>query len=160
VAGLILGSYFPLVSQAMLGDIGVGPYSLCVMFGAGILLSTFFYNLFFMNLPINGAPLEIFEYFKEPIRAHLLGVLSGVVWMLGLEASLVSAQAEGKANVGPALSFGLLQGAVLIAALWGLFYWKELPEADGKVRSLLIVMMALMVCGIGLMAVAPVWTNG
>jgi glucose uptake protein len=159
--GFILGSYFPLVSNAVEGETGVGPYSLCVLFAVGIFLSTFFFNLFFMNLPVSGAPLEIFDYFKSTRRQHILGVLSGLMWMFGLAANLVSAAVvEGKAIVGQAVSYGLLQGSVLIAAIWGLLYWKEFKDADGRVRSLLIIMLVLFVCGIGLIAVAPVWTRG
>jgi glucose uptake protein len=160
IAGLILGSYFPLVTRAMAGDAGLGPYSESVMFAVGIVMSTFFYNLFFMNLPISGRPLEILEYFRATGRQHLLGLLAGAVWILGLIAALVSSASEGKAVVGRAISFGLLQGAVLIAALWGLLYWKEFPGADGRIRSMLLIVIALLVCGIGVVAVAPVWTRG
>jgi glucose uptake protein len=155
VGGLILGSYFPLVSNAMEGEVGVGPYSVCVLFAVGIFLSTFFYNLFLMNLPVSGPPIEVFDYFKSTLRQHLLGLISGAVWLCGFAASLVSATTEGKAAVGPAISFGLLQGSVVIAALWGLLFWKEFTEADGRVRSMLLIMLVLLVCGIGLIAVAP-----
>jgi glucose uptake protein len=156
VGGLILGSFMPLVSDAMSSEIGVGPYSLCVMFALGAFFSTFFFNLFFMNLPITGAPLEIFDYFKLTGRQHLLALISGVVWMCGLLASLISAAAEGGALVGSALSYGLFQGSVLIATLWGLLYWKEFAGADTRVRSMLLVMLVLLVCGIGMIAIAPV----
>jgi hypothetical protein len=49
---------------------------------------------------------------------------------------------------------------VIIAALWGLLYWKEFQEADGRVKSILFVTLALFVCGIGLVSVAPVFTRG
>lgn len=160
LGGAILGSYFPLVTNAMEGETGVGPYSMCVLFAIGIFLSTFFFNLFFMNLPVSGAPLEIFDYFKSTARQHLLGLISGMVWLFGMAASLVSAAVEGKAVVGPAISYGLLQGSVLLAALWGMLVWKEFKDADGRVRSLLVIMLVLFVCGIGLVAVAPVWTRG
>jgi len=158
--GLILGSYFPLVSMAMEGEVGVGAYSVCVLFAAGILLSTIFYNLFFMNLPVSGPPIEIFDYFKSTSRQHLLGLLAGVVWLLGLAAGLVSAAVEGKAQVSPAISYGLLQGSVLIASLWGLLVWKEFKDADGRVRAMLVIMLVLFVCGIGLVSVASVSTKG
>jgi glucose uptake protein len=160
VGGLILGSYFPLVTRAMEGDAGAGPYLMAVLFAVGVFLSTFFYNLFFMNLPVSGAPLEIHEYLGVTIRQHILGLLAGVMWAVALVADLVSSAAEGKAIVGRAISYGLLQGAVVIAAFWGLLYWKEYYEADGRVRSILLIMIALLVCGIGLVAVAPVWTRG
>jgi glucose uptake protein len=160
IGGIILGSYFPLVSNAMEGEAGVGPYSLCVLFALGVFLSTFFFSLFFMNLPVSGPPLEIFDYFKSTGRQHLFGVFSGMVWLFGLLASLVAAAVDAKATVGQAVSFGLLQGSVLIAALWGMLVWKEFQDADGRVRSLLVIMLVLFVCGIGLVAVAPVWTRG
>jgi glucose uptake protein len=124
------------------------------------MLSTFFFNLFFMNLPVSGPPLEIFEYFKSTARQHLLGLISGMIWSFGLAASMVSAAVEGKAAVGSAISFGLLQGSLLIAAISGLLIWKEFNEADGRVRSMFLIMLVLFVCGIGLVAVAPVWTRG
>jgi glucose uptake protein len=160
LGGLILGSYMPLVSNAMEGEVGVGPYSLCVLFSIGIFLSTFFFNLFFMNLPISGPPIEVFDYFKSTLRQHLLGVASGAMWSLGLVSSMAAAAAEATASVGPGLNYGLFQGSVLIAALWGLLFWKEFAGADGRIRSLLVIMMVLFVCGIGLVAVAPVWTKG
>jgi glucose uptake protein len=160
IAGVILGSYFPLVTKAMEGENGVGPYSVCVLFAAGIFISTFFFNLFFMNLPIDGAPLEIFDYFKSTGRQHLLGVFAGALWIFGLAASMVASATEGKAVVGQAISYGLFQGSLLIAALWGMLVWKEFSDADGRVRSMLAIMLALFVCGIGLVAVAPVWTRG
>jgi glucose uptake protein len=160
IGGVILGSYLPLISNAMEGEAGVGPYSLCVLFAAGIVVSTFFFNLFFMNLPLAGAPLEIFDYFKASGKQHLFGLIAGALWILGLAASLVAAATEGKAVVAPAISYGLLQGSLLIAALWGLLVWKEFADADGKVRSMLAIMLVLFVCGIGLVAVSPVWTRG
>ena len=156
IAGIILGSHFPLIANATSGDTGLGPYSVAVMFAIGVFLSTFLYNLFLMNLPISGPPLEILEYFKVLSRQHLLGFLSGAMWIAGLLASLVAASADKSAQVESAVSYGLLQGAVFVAALWGLVYWKEFPHADGRIRSLLLIMLVLFVVGIGLIAVAPV----
>jgi glucose uptake protein len=156
LAGAILGSYVPLLSGSMDSDTGVGPYSAVVLFALGIFLSTFFFNLFFMNLPVSGPPVEIFDYFKVTLRQHLLGLAGGAVWITGLAASLVSAAVEAKAAVGPALAYGMLQGSVVIAAIWGMLVWKEFAEADGKVRSLLAIMLVLLVCGICLVSLAPV----
>jgi glucose uptake protein len=158
--GALMGSYLPLAANAMEGETGVGPYSFTFLFAVGIFLSTFFFNLFFMNLPVSGAPLEIFDYFKSTLRQHVLGVICGAVWILGLVANLTAAAAEGKASVGPAISYGLFQGSVVIAALWGLLYWKEFAEADGRVRAMLVIMVVLFVCGIGLVSVAPIITKG
>jgi glucose uptake protein len=160
LGGLILGSYVPLISSAMEGEVGVGPYSLCVLFSIGIFLSTFFFNLFFMNLPVSGPPIEVFDYFKSTMRQHLLGLGSGALWILGLLASMAAAAVDATASVGVGLGYGLLQGSVLVAALWGLLVWKEFAGADGRIRAMLLTMLVLFVCGIGLVAVAPVWTKG
>jgi glucose uptake protein len=158
--GLFIGSYFPLIGKAMEGDAGLGPYAVGVMFALGLVFSTFLFNLILMNLPISGAPVEIFDYFKGTLRQHLLGFLGGAIWYVGMVAAFVASAAEGKASVGPALGYSLTQGAVVIAALWGLFYWKEFKDSDGRVKSILFITLALFVCGIGLVAVAPVWTRG
>jgi glucose uptake protein len=59
--------------------------------------------------------------------------------------------------VGPAISYAIGQGAVLVSTLWGLLYWKEFEGAPAGVNRLLAVMIALMVCGLGLIAVAPLF---
>jgi glucose uptake protein len=160
VGGLFVGSYFPLLGLAMQGDAGLGPYSIGVLFAVGLIFSTFLFNLILMNLPISGAPVEIFDYFKGSLRQHLLGVFGGIIWYTGMVCGYVAAAAEGKANVGPALGYALTQGAVVIAALWGLFYWNEFKDADGRVKAILFITIALFVCGIGLVSVSPVFTRG
>jgi glucose uptake protein len=158
--GLLFGCYLPLISRAMEGDAGVGPYSIGVMFAIGVFVSTFFYNLFFMNLPVSGPPVEILEYVRGTLRQHVMGLLAGVVWFIGFGTTFVAAAAESTAVVSPAISYSLQQGGMLIAVLCGLLYWKEFNGADGRVRSLLFIMLTLFICGIGLVAVAPVWTRG
>jgi glucose uptake protein len=155
LAGVVLGSYFPIIAHSMSGEAGLGPYAVSVMFAVGVFFSTFVYNLFLMNLPVSGKPLEILDYIKVSARDHRLGVLSGVIWMTGMVASLVSAAAEGTSAVNSSISYGLLQGGVVIAAIWGLMVWKEYDQADGRVRSLLFIMLILFVFGIGLVSLAP-----
>jgi glucose uptake protein len=158
--GLFVGSYFPLIGMATQGDAGLGPYAVGVIFALGLVFSTFLFNLILMNLPITGAPVEIFDYFKGTLRQHLLGLTGGAIWYVGMIAAYVAATAEGKASIGPALGYGLTQGAVIVAALWGLLYWKEFQEADGRVKAILFVTLALFVCGIGLVSISPVFTRG
>jgi glucose uptake protein len=158
--GVFVGSYFPLIGLAMQGEAGLGPYSVGVLFAIGLVFSTFVFNLILMNLPIAGAPVEIFDYFKGTLRQHLLGLLGGVIWYVGMVAGYVAAAAEGTANIGPALAYALTQGAVVIAALWGLLYWKEFKDADGRVKAILFVTLALFVCGIGLVSFSPVLSRG
>ena len=155
VAGLLMGSFFPLLQNAMGGEIGLGPYAVSFMFSLGVFFSTFVFNLVFMNLPIQGAPVEIGDYFRGNVKSHVLGVVGGMVWSAGLICNLVAATAEGPAKVGPAVSYGIGQGATMVSALWGIFIWKEFVGADGKVKGLVAGMLVLFVGGLAMISIAP-----
>jgi glucose uptake protein len=155
IAGVLMGSFFPLLQNAMASEIGLGPYAVAFVFSLGVFFSTFVFNLVFMNLPIEGSPIEIMEYFKGNLKSHLLGIVGGMIWMAGLIANLVAATGEGNAKVGPAVSYGIGQGATMISALWGLLVWREFAGADSKVKSLVAVMLVLFVGGLTLISMAP-----
>ncbi|MDQ6665243.1 MAG: hypothetical protein M3Z23_12715 [Acidobacteriota bacterium] len=160
VSGLLMGSFFPLVEMAKGDpDIGLGPYAVGVVFALGVFLSTFVFNLFFMNLPVEGEPVEILEYFRGKAKQHGLGILGGFIWSTGAIANFVAASAQGKAQVGPAVSYAIGQGATMVSALWGLLVWKEFAGADFRVRSMLGVMFALFIVGLALVSVAPLFTG-
>jgi glucose uptake protein len=56
------------------------------------------------------------------------------------------------ANVaGPALSYGLGQGATLVGALWGVFVWKEFKDAPPGTNKLLAAMFLFYVLGLGIL---------
>jgi glucose uptake protein len=155
VAGLFMGSFFPLLQNGMGTDIGLGPYAITFLFAIGVFFSTFVFNLIFMNLPVEGPPVEIGQYFRGTLKSHAFGVLGGVIWCAGLISNLAAASAEGKAQVGPAVSYGIGQGATMVSALWGLFVWREFAGADSKVRTLIAVMLILFVSGLALISIAP-----
>jgi len=62
--------------------------------------------------------------------------------------------AAGKA--GYAISYGLGQGATLIAALWGVFIWKEFSDAPKGTNILLVLMFMCFVTGLGLIVYAGI----
>lgn len=157
VSGLLMGSFYPLVQMSTESEIGLGPYAVSVMFSVGVLLSTFVFNLYFMNLPIQGAPVPLGAYFKGSARNHLLGVAGGMIWCVGAVANFVAAAAQGQASVGPAVSYALGQGATMISALWGLLVWKEFAGASPRVRLLLTLMMILFLAGLALVSIAPLY---
>ena len=70
-------------------------------------------------------------------------VLGGAVWCLGTAFSYIAA---GKA--GAAISYALGQGAPMIAAVWGVFIWKEFKGADRKTNTLLAVMFLFFIAGL------------
>ena len=70
-------------------------------------------------------------------------MLGGLIWGLGNGINLVAA---GKA--GPAISYGLGQGATLVSALWGILVWKEFAGAPRTSHVLNLAMILLFVAGL------------
>ncbi len=161
IGGAVAGGFFPLINSARTGENGLGPYSLGLFFAIGILMSTFVFNLFFMNLPIHGEPIEFTAYFNGKAKFHLLGLLGGALWYAWFCTTLVAARAEGQNIVSPVTSRALLLGAILIGSIWGLMRWKEFSGASGKTRTLLLIALLIFVVGAaGLTAAAGLAANG
>jgi len=165
-SGVLMGSFYPLVVMAKsnewggtAGENGLGPYAIGVVFALGVFFSTFIFNLFFMNLPVEGEPLELLEYFKGLPKQHLLGVAGGIVWCSGTIANFVGSSAPEAVQVGPAISLALGQGAAMVSALWGLLVWKEFEGADTRIKSLLVIMFVLFIAGLGMISVAPLFPS-
>ena len=70
------------------------------------------------------------QYFSGKISTHLVGILGGLIWDLGNILNLIAA---GKS--GPVISYGLGQGATLVAALWGGFIWKKFKNAPNSLAD-------------------------
>ena len=148
--GIVLGSFFPLIVLGQTGENGLGPYSIGWVFAMGVLVSTFVFNLFFMNLPVQGRAIDMTDFFKARFSLHLKGLIGGILMYVAVIAAFVAARAEGAAHVQPFISYGLGQIGIVIAALWGILRWKEFADASPKVKSELGFMLVLLVVGIGL----------
>jgi glucose uptake protein len=161
VAGGIMLSCSPqLVDAARESENGLGPYAIVFIFTVAMAASTFVFSLFFMNLPVQGKPVDFGEYFKGSVRQHSLGIFGGILFSAGTLASLIAYRAEGVAHAGPALSYAMSQGAPVISALWGLIVWKEFADADSKDKTYMFVMLVLFAAGIAAVAAAPQFTAG
>ena len=57
-------------------------------------------------------------------------------------------------KAGAAISYGLGQGATMVAAFWGVFIWKEFVGGPKINRTLLTCMFILFLSGIGLIIYA------
>jgi len=164
-SGLLMGSFYPLVEMGKAGELGLGPYAIGFAFAVGIFISTIPFNLFFMNLPVQGEALLPRDYLRGTGKQHLLGLLGGMIWAVGTLSNFVVSSAVRPANpstplapavplLGPAISYALGQGATLISALWGLFVWKEFQGADGRTRMLIGIMLACFAVGLALISIA------
>jgi len=155
VSGVLMGSFYPLVELSRSGDVGLGPYSVAFFFGIGVFFSTFIFNLYFMNLPVEGEPVGFPEYFTGRFGNHVWGILGGIIWCVGAICNFVAA--SGSAKVGPAVSYGLGQGATMVSAFWGIFVWKEFAGSEGRVKLLLAIMFVLFIGGLTLISMAPLY---
>jgi glucose uptake protein len=160
ISGVLMGSFYPLVETAKGGGIemaGLGPYAVAFLFAVGVFLSTFVFNLYFLNLPVQGEPLSMFQYFHGSLKQHGLGIVGGLIWCIGAIANFVAASAPKSVQVGPAISYAVGQGATMVSALWGLFVWREFAGADSKTRLLLALMLILFIAGLLAVAMAPLY---
>lgn len=125
------------------------PYTAVFIFSIGIFLSNFVFNTILMKKPFTGTPVNYAEYFKGKFTTHLVGILGGLIWGIGNSFNLIAA---GKA--GTAISYGLGQGATLIAALWGVFIWKEFKQSPKGTGVYLITMFLFFILGLALIIYA------
>ena len=156
LAGLIMSFFSALVYNGVDLDNFAAPaagkltpYTAMVIFALGVFLSNFVVNTIVMKKPFVGEPVTYKQYFAGNMKTHLVGVLGGVIWALGTSLNYISA---GKA--GAAVSYALGQGAPMIAAIWGVFIWKEFKGARKGVYGLLALMFALFVAGLACVVVA------
>lgn len=156
-AGVLMGLFYPVVELSKQTDLGLGPYAAAFFFALGILFTTPIFNIFFMNLPVEGQPVSFGEYFRGTTRQHLLGLAGGIIWATGTIANFVAASAPKSVGVGPAVSYAIGQGATLVSTLWGLLLWKEFAGATSGVRARLAVMLALYVVGLAMLSLAPLY---
>ncbi|MDP3914152.1 MAG: GRP family sugar transporter [Bacteroidota bacterium] len=148
VGGVLMALFYRFVASSMVSnfeqpDAGfLTPYTAVFIFSIGILISNFIFNTILMKKPFEGAPVTYSQYFNGSLKEHFTGILGGIIWCIGMTLSIIAA---GKA--GFAISYGLGQGATLVAALWGVFIWKEFKGTAG-VKGWLVAMFILFVLGL------------
>ena len=156
VAGILMAFFYRFVAAAMDLDNFAAPaagkatpYTAIFIFSLGVLISNFLFNTLVMKRPFVGEPVSYKEYFKGNGKTHLVGMLGGAIWCLGTAFSYI---ASGKA--GAAISYALGQGAPMIAAIWGVFIWKEFKGAKKNVYWLLGLMFLFFIAGLGCIIVS------
>jgi glucose uptake protein len=157
LCGVLMGFFYRFVASAMSPDFidmepgKLSPYTALVFFALGIFLSNFVLNTAIMFKPFSGEPVAPAAYFRGAGRDHVWGVVGGMIWATGMMFSII---AFGVA--GPAISYGLGQGATLVAAFWGVFIWKEFADAPKGTRGLIAAMFAAFLVGLGLIILAGI----
>lgn len=155
LSGLLMGSFYPLVSRAMNGEHATGPYAAAFFLAVGVAACAVPVNYLFMRFPLDtGRPVEMRDYRIAPLRWHLSGMLGGAIWCTGALSNFLASKAH---IVGPAVSYSIGQGATMISAAWGVFIWHEFASAAPRAKVLLTWMFILFLCGLGTIAIAPLF---
>jgi glucose uptake protein len=163
IAGLLMGYFYRFVAASMFeirfetGQLLVdpepgklSPYTALIVFSAGLLLSNFVWNSLVMARPFVGDPVPYGDYIRKGnSRLHLVGILGGVIWSVGMSLSIIASGAAGFA-----ISYGLGQGATMVAAFWGIFIWQEFKDAPAGTNKLIAAMFASFILGLSLIVAA------
>ncbi len=155
VGGFLMAFFYVFVAKSMslnFSNPEIGkftPYGAVFVFSIGILLSNFLFNTILMKKPIEGPPLDTVDYFIGKLRVHLVGILGGIIWCVGMSFSIIASE-----KAGPAISYGLGQGATMVAAFWGIFIWKEFKDAPKQTNGLIVGMFVLFFVGLVLIILA------
>lgn len=156
LAGVLMAFFYRFVAAAM--DLNnfespaagmMTPYTAFFIFSVGIFISNFIFNTLVMKKPFQGEPVTYKAYFNGNMKTHLVGVLGGLIWALGTALSYIAA---GKA--GAAISYALGQGAPMIAAIWGVFVWKEFKGSNKQTNVLLALMFLLFISGLAFIIIS------
>jgi len=151
LAGLCIAFFYRFVASSMATDFSpadagkISSYTAVVFFSIGALICTAIVNPIFMAKPVQGEPVKMNEWFRASSKTHLLGMLGGSIWCLGNSVSFMSVGAAS-----PAISYGLSNSAPVVAALWGIFVWKEFKDAPKGTNTLLSLMFVCYLIGLGM----------
>ena len=157
-AGLLMGFFFRFVADSMSSNFStpeagkLTPYGAFFIFSIGVLVSNFLWNSIVMVKPFSGPSVSYKDYFsKGNLKLHSIGWLGGIIWAIGMSLSLIASE-----QAGFAISYGLGQGATMIAAIWGVFVWKEFAQASPKIKKYINLMFAFFIIGLGLIIYARI----
>lgn len=148
-AGIVMGGFYRFVASSMSSNFStpetglLTPYTALVLFSIGIFISSFVWNTIMMKKPVSGQPVQGSQYFSGTCKEHGAGILGGIVWSLGMSFSILASS-----QAGYAISYGLGQGATMIAVIWGVFIWKEFASANRATKNLLFAMFVFYIIGI------------
>ena len=141
MVGVMIAVYYLFMQRSIASDFTAEQagrltnYTAVVFFSVGAFLSTFLYNPFFMRRPVEGRPLKAGDYLAGAPRQHLWGVVGGMIWCCGNVFTFMAVK-----SAGPAISYGLSIAAPVVAAIWGVFVWKEFKGAPPRTTAILAAM--------------------
>ena len=158
IGGLLMGLFFYLVQKAMAADFvkpapgKMEPFAAVFIFSIGLFLSNFIWNTWVMAKPFVGEKVKYSQYFHlGSLKTHLVGILGGMIWCIGMSFANYTTGVAGDA-----ISYGLGQGATMVAAIWGVFVWREFKAAPKGTNPLLVLMFIFFLLGLSFLIYARI----
>ena len=156
VGGILMGLFYYLVQRSISADFDhldagkFGPYAAVLVFSAGSFISNSVFNTYLMSHPFTGAKVNYSNYFSSgSLKYHLIGILGGVINCTGTVSNFIASK-----TASPAIAYGLGQGGTMIAAVWGVFIWKEFKGASKGTIAMIAAMFVFFLTGLVLLVTA------
>ncbi len=154
--GIIMGFFYRFVADSMTlnfttPEVGkLTPYSAIFVFSAGVFVSNFVWNTYFMIKPVDGDTSTYKQFFTNgTLKRHLIGLAGGLIFNTGFLFNLLASD-----KAGPAIAYGLGQGSTMIGAAWGVFVFKEFKGAPASVNRYIAAMFTSFILGLVLIVAA------
>ena len=154
--GILMGLFYYLVQRSLSVNYSspdqgkFGPYAAVLVFAAGSFASNLAFNTYLMSHPFKGAKVSYSDYFtKGTLKYHLIGILGGLINCTGTTSNFIASK-----TASPAIAYGLGQGGTMIAAIWGVFIWKEFKGASRGTLAMIAAMFVLFLSGLALLVTA------
>jgi glucose uptake protein len=154
LSGLFLGISYPVFERVAPGELGLGPYGALVLVAAGVGVSTFFFNIYFMNIRMVGEQIKVKAYFRGTPKQHFAGFAGGALWATGALCCFLGATASPAFGAGPLFSLVLAASGAVLCVVWGALFWKEFAGTGGRTKRLAGAYTALLLAGFILLGLA------
>ncbi|MEM3490370.1 MAG: GRP family sugar transporter [Nitrososphaerota archaeon] len=149
--GVLIGGFDPLFAMSIEGNHPLNSYGALLFLTVGVIISSLIMVPIFMHKPLipGDQKTSLKEWYGGKARYHGFALVGAVVWTLGTLINFISAPVAGVT-----ISYILGQNATMVAAVWGIFAWKELKGAPRTSWILVGLMFVLFIVGIVLVAMA------
>lgn len=132
---------------------GLSGYEGAFFMTIGGFISTAILLPLFMKKPLvpGKKAIGIAEYKRAKPSWHFWAIVGGFLWSVGTVFNLAVAATP---NFSVAIAYTLGNCAPMVAAIWGIFFWKEFKGAPRESYLYLILMFCLFIFGILMLAKA------
>lgn len=156
--GILMGLFYFFVQRSISPDFlrltpgKFGPYAAVLVYAFGAVVSNLLFNTYLMTHPVSGPRVTYAGYFEPGrFKLHVIGAMGGIINGIGVISSFVAAKIAS-----PAIAYGLGQGGTMIAAIWGVFVWKEMKGASKATVAMIAAMFVCFIAGLSLLVISMI----